>query len=115
MTAPGKHAWVPHGHDGVHTLRRPQARHRITTNEYAAMVQTTGRIGPLNHFIGWLTEYDVSLAPPPTPSSSAKYLLDEVAVYSLGFVEGCGTKGFVSFRLVACCLGYTSGWKKILL
>ncbi|KAM3539827.1 hypothetical protein ARSEF1564_007268 [Beauveria bassiana] len=99
MAGKGEHAWKPHVDVGMEVLRRPRAKHVLTTNE-----------GPPSHFIGWHNEYAVSpfhpgylvlfCEVPPgkggeTSVCSSLALFDRLKKEVPGFVEGCASKGLV--------------------
>ncbi|KAH8658404.1 hypothetical protein BX600DRAFT_482734 [Xylariales sp. PMI_506] len=99
LAGKGEHAWVPHVDVGMEVLRRPRAKHVLTTNE-----------GPPSHFIGWHNEYAVSPVHPsylilfcevPPQAGGQTSVVNCLAVYDRlkkevpGFVEGCASKGLV--------------------
>ncbi|TRX89232.1 hypothetical protein FHL15_009930 [Xylaria flabelliformis] len=99
LAGQGQHAWIPHTDIGMEVLRRPRAKHVLTTNE-----------GPPSHFIGWHNEYAVSPVHPGylilfcevppekgghTSVVSSLALFDRLKGEVPGFVEGCASKGLV--------------------
>ncbi|KAG5950173.1 hypothetical protein E4U53_005411, partial [Claviceps sorghi] len=99
MAGKGEHAWKPHVDVGMEVLRRPRAKHVLTTNE-----------GPPSHFIGWHNEYAVSPVHPgylilfcevPPQHGGETSIVSSLALYDRlkkeapGFVEGCASKGLV--------------------
>ncbi|KAG6009340.1 hypothetical protein E4U21_002648 [Claviceps maximensis] len=99
LAGKGEHAWRPHVDVGMEVLRRPRAKHVLTTNE-----------GPPSHFIGWHNEYAVSPVHPgylilfcevppehggETSIVSSMALFDRLKKEVPGFVRGCAAKGLV--------------------
>ncbi|KAG6004105.1 hypothetical protein E4U54_000588 [Claviceps lovelessii] len=110
MAGKGEHAWKPHVDVGMEVLRRPRAKHVLTTNEQNDVLLTQSARGPPSHFIGWHNEYAVSPVHPgylilfcevapqhggETSIVSSLALFDRLKKEVPAFVQGCASKGLV--------------------